>query len=106
MWTDLLSFLQSEWNLISAHPWSFFMFGTFLFLIGFSISWGAHNYFLEIKLHNIPDREALQNQVAELQAQNLELQKALHRQDINELIHELQDGSEEKTLGEVISRNM
>lgn len=103
---DFLSFLRSEWNLISAYPGSFCIFGAFLFLIGFGISWGAHNYLLEIKLHNIPDREALQNQVAELQAQNQELRRALHRQDIGDLIHEMQAGNEEQNLGEVISRNM
>lgn len=105
MLTDLLTFLQSEWNLISENPWSFFIFGVFLFLIGFSISWGIHNYTMEVKLHNIPEREALQKRLNELQNQNDELKKALHRQDIKGLIQELRDGNKEETVGEIIVRN-
>lgn len=105
MLTDLLTFLQSEWELISANPWSFCIFGAFWLLIGFSISWGIHNYTMEIKLHNIPEKEALQKRVIELQNQNDELQKALHRQDIKGLIQELRVENKEETIGEVIARN-
>lgn len=105
MLTDLLTFLQGEWELISANPWSFCIFGVFLFLIGFSISWVIHNYTMEVKLHNIPEREALQRKVADLQNQNDELKKALHRLDIKGLIQELRDGNKEESIGEIIARN-
>lgn len=105
MITDLLAFLQNEWQLISDNPWCFIIFGAFCFLIGYAIAWNVHNYLLEVKLHNIPEREELQQKILELQNQVEKLKKELHKQDINGYIQEIRDGYDSESIGAVIARN-
>lgn len=107
MTTDLLIFMKENWNLIVNNLWTFLLFGTFIFLIGFGISWKIHNYYLDVKLHNIPEREELQKQVSQLKEENANLQKQLERFNLKELIQEtFHEKSENETIGDVIRRNV
>ena len=99
--TDFLTLLQAEWTVISDNPWTFTIFGA----IVFGISWGIHNYMLEVKLHNLPERESLQKEVERYKAQVAELKKALHRQDIADLIQEVKQDTEGVSIGAIISHN-
>lgn len=99
--TDLLAFLKDEWNVFTAHPWTFIIFGAFVF----GISWAIHNYMLEVKLHDIPGREALQQELDQYKNQVAELEKALHRQDIVDLIQEVKQDTEGISIGAIIAKN-
>ena len=106
MTTDFLTFLLENWNVIKNNPKVFIVFGVFVFLIGFGISWTVHNFFLEKKLHNIPEREALQEQISKLKEDNTVLKEKLRRFELGELIQEtFREESNHETIGEVITRN-
>lgn len=99
--TDLFVFLRDEWNVFTVNPWTFIIFGAFMF----GVSWWIHNYMLEVKLHNIPEREDLQKELNEYKAKVEELEKALHRQKITDLIQEVKQDTEGVSIGEIIAKN-
>lgn len=103
MINDILMFLKEEWELIMTYPWSFILFGALLFVAGFTIAWSVHSFFLEKKLHNIPEREALQQEINVLKNQNEELKKLLHRQGVTDLIREVKNAKNTESIGSLIA---
>lgn len=111
MLTDLWTFLETKWNFITSNSWTFIIFGTFFFLIGL----GVHRYFVEIKIHNIPEREALKKEIAQLkknhqkvvdqlQEDNNQLKALLHKKTIAEEVEEFK-ASNKIDIGAVIAKN-
>ena len=99
---DFTIFIIDNWNLIKNNIGMFILFGVFVFFV----SWTIHNYFIEKKLHNIPERDALQKQLSELKEENSALQKKLQRYERGELIQEtFREKSSHETVGDVIKRN-
>lgn len=100
---ELIEFVKDNVKLITDNIWIFFIFGAFIF----GISWALHNYFLERKLHNIPEREALQKHIKELEQEVGELKEKLHKEELINTIQEMtQNENQTETLGEVIKRNI
>ncbi len=100
---ELLEFVKNNVKLITENIWIFLIYGALIF----GISWALHNYFLERKLHNIPEREALQKRIKELEQEVGELKGKLHKEELRNIIQEMtQNESQTETLGEVIKRNM
>lgn len=101
--SDLFEFIKDNVNLISENIWVFLIYGAFIF----GISWALHNYFLERKLHNIPEREALLEHIKELEQEVGELKDKLHKEELKNTIQEMtQNEGQVETLGEVMKRNM
>lgn len=104
--TDFLFFLKDNWNIIVDNKWTFLLFGFFVFLAGWGASWAVHSYLVNMKIHNIPEREELQNQVSELKAENQDLKNKLERQKKEELIKEVfRSENKNETIGDVLNRN-
>ena len=104
MITDFLEFLKTEWRLVSNNAWTFIIFGVFLFIIGYLISWKIHNYFLETKLHRIPDSETLQRENEELREKIKSLEEKLHKKKVADLVQQYREPTD-KSIGEVIVHN-
>lgn len=106
MVTDFLVFIEESWNLIVNNSWIFIIYGVFLFVIGWSASWGIHSYFLECKLHNIPEREQLLAEIEALRGEVEDVKAQLHRQEMGDLIHEsIHNDSKKETIGDIMIRN-
>lgn len=101
--SELLEFVKDNVNLITENIWIFLIYGVLIF----GISWTLHNYFLERKLHNIPEREALQKHIKELEQEVGELKDKLNKKELRNTVQEMtQNKSQTETLGEVMKRNM
>ena len=97
--SDLLELI----NLISENIWVFLIYGVLIF----GLAWVIHNYFLERKLHNIPERETLVERIKELEQEVRELKDKLHKEELRNTIQEMtQNEGQIETLGEVMKRNM
>lgn len=101
--TDFLEFIKDNFKLIAENIWTFLIYGAFIF----GISWLIHNYFLEKKLYNIPERERLQEHIKELEQEVKDLNDKVHKDDLKDRVKEITQNRERtETLGEVIRKNM
>ena len=100
---EFFGFIEDNLKLITENIWTFLIYGAFIF----GISWLIHNYFLERKLHNIPEREVLQEHIKELEQEVKELKHKVHRDELKDKVHEITQNREQtETLGEIIKKNM
>lgn len=100
---EFFEFIKDNLELITENIWIFFIYGAFIF----GISWLIHNYFLERKLHNIPEREMLQKHIKELEQEIKDLKDRVHKDELKDMVQEItQNRNQIETLGEVMKRNM
>lgn len=100
---EFFEFIKDNLELITENIWIFFIYGAFIF----GISWLIHNYFLERKLHNIPEREVLQKHIKELEQEIKDLKDRVHKDELKDMVQEItQNRNQIETLGEVMKRNM
>lgn len=100
---DFLEFIKENLKLITENIWAFLIYGIFIF----GISWLIHNYLLERKIHNIPEKERLQKHIKELEQEVKELRDKVHKDELRDIIQDInQNEQQTETLGEVIKKNM
>lgn len=100
---EFFEFIKDNLELITENIWIFFIYGAFIF----GISWLIHNYFLERKLHNIPEREMLQKHIKELEQEIKDLKDRVHKDELKDMVQGItQNRNQIETLGEVMKRNM
>jgi len=97
---DFINLLRREWGIISSNAWTFVFFSCSVAFI----TWKIHDYVTDIKLHHIPEREKLQKEISQLKTKISELEKTLHKQNVRNLIHEVKQGTETKSIGKIISK--
>lgn len=100
---DLLEFIRENWELFVGNIWLFLIYG----LLVFGISWVIHKYFIEVKLHNIPERESLQRRIDELEQEVTEYKKKLHQEELRNTVQEMkQSGNQAESIGSIMKMNM
>lgn len=100
---EFLKFIKDNLELIAENFWVFLIFGMFVF----GISWLIHNYFLERKLYNIPEREELQKHIIELEQKIRELEDKVHKNELKDKLQEITENrTQTENLGEIIKRNI
>lgn len=100
---DFFEFIRENWKLITENIWVFLIFG----ILVFGISWVIHNYFIEVKLHNIPERELLQKRIGELEQEVEEYKEKLHQKELKNTVQEMRQGvNQAESIGSIMRRNM
>lgn len=104
MFPDFLEFLKAEWRLISDNAWTFIIFGVFIFVIGLVISWRLNNYFIAVRLHDLPARERLQEEKSKLEDRIQELEKELHKKKVTDMVQQYKE-PRDTSIGVVVAQN-
>lgn len=100
---DLLELIRENWELFTGNIWLFLFYG----LLVFGISWAIHRYFVEVKLHNIPERESLQRRIGELEQEVTEYKEKLHQEELRNTVQEMKQGENQaESIGSIMKRHM
>lgn len=103
---DFFTFIKESYSLIVSNPWTFFFLSVFCFSIGFILAWKLHNYLLEKKLYNIPERESLKSENDSLKEKIHTLENELRQQKNKSLVQDsLKNFSHKESIGKIIRRN-
>lgn len=100
---DLIELIKENWELFTENIWLFLIYG----LLVFGISWTIHKYFIEVKLHNIPERELLQRRIGELEQEVAACKEKLHQEELRNTVQKMkQGGNQAESIGSIMKRNM